>query len=83
MILYIVALGKVVSSLDDPINLLFYALGFATGNYVGITIENKIALGNLGAQIILKTDDNQDLINSLRAEKFGTTVHGGLWQGWA
>ena len=66
VILYIVALGKVVSSLDDPINLLFYALGFATGNYVGITIENKIALGNLGAQIILKTDKNQDLINSQR-----------------
>ena len=74
VILYIVALGKVVSSLDDPINLLFYALGFATGNYVGITIENKIALGNLGAQIILKTDKNQDLINSLRAKKFGITV---------
>ncbi|HZJ98721.1 MAG TPA: DUF5698 domain-containing protein [Tissierellaceae bacterium] len=72
--IYIVALGKVVSSLDNPLNLLFYALGFATGNYVGITIENKIALGNLGAMIVLKTDDNQELIDTLRENKFGTTV---------
>lgn len=72
--IYIVALGKVVSSLDNPMNLLFYALGFAAGNYVGITIENKIALGNLGAQIILKTDDNNELIAKLREKEFGTTV---------
>lgn len=72
--IYIVALGKVVSSLDNPMNLLFYALGFATGNYVGISIENKIALGNLAAQIILKTDDNSKLIDRLRENKFGITV---------
>ena len=72
--IYIVALGKVVASLDNPLNLLFYGLGFACGNYVGITIENKIALGNLGAQIILKTDDNKELIDTLRENKFGITV---------
>ena len=72
--IYIVALGRVVSSLDNPLNLLFYALGFATGNYVGITIENKIALGNLGAMIVLKSDDNQEFIETLRENKFGITV---------
>ena len=77
VLVYIVALGKVVSSLDDPMNILFYALGFAAGNYVGITIENKIALGNLGAQIILKTDKNNELIEILRENKFGITVLNG------
>ncbi len=77
VLVYILALGTVVSSLDNPINLLVYALGFAAGNYVGITIENKIALGNLGAQIILKTDDNKDLIGHLRANNFGITVMNG------
>ena len=75
--IYIVALNKVVSSLDNPMNLLFYALGFAAGNYVGITIENKIALGNLGAQIILKTDDNKELVDRLRDNNFGITVMSG------
>lgn len=72
--IYITALSKVVSSLDNPLNLLAYAAGFATGNYVGITIENKIALGNLAAQIILKTADNKELISSLREKGFGVTV---------
>lgn len=72
--IYVIALGKVVNSLDNPLNLLSYALGFACGNYVGITIENKIALGNLSAQIILKQSDNNELIEVLRENKFGVTV---------
>lgn len=74
VIIYITALGKVVDSLDNPISLLAYGLGFACGTYVGITVENKIALGNLGAQIVLKTADNKELIKVLRENKFGITV---------
>lgn len=72
--IYVTALSKVVNSLDNPLNLLAYCLGFATGNFVGITIENKIALGNLSAQIILKTSDNTELISSLRENGFGVTI---------
>jgi|SRR5690625_2545210 len=74
VIIYITALGKVVDSLNNPLNLLAYGLGFACGNYVGIMVENKIALGNLAAQIILKTDKNKELIDILRENKFGVTV---------
>lgn len=74
IIIYITALGKVVSSLDNPINLLVYAFGFACGTYLGITLEGKIALGNLSAQVILKTNDNFELIESLRENGFGVTV---------
>ena len=56
------------------LNLLAYALGFACGTYVGITIEGKIALGNLSAQVILKTSDNFELIEALRDNGFGVTV---------
>ncbi|MCK9444699.1 MAG: DUF5698 domain-containing protein [Tissierellaceae bacterium] len=72
--IYITALGKVVNSLSNPMNLLSYALGFACGNYLGIIIENKIALGNLAAQIILKISDNESLIKILRENGFGVTV---------
>ena len=72
--IYVTALGKVMSDLSNPFNLLAYGLGFACGTYVGITIENMIALGNLGVQIILTGDDNLDLIAKLRSEKFGVTV---------
>lgn len=72
--IYVTALSKVVSSLDNPLNLLSYALGFACGNYLGITIENKIALGNLAVQIILKISDKDQLIQELRDKGFGVTV---------
>ncbi len=75
--IYITALGKVVDSLDNPMNLLVYGLGFACGNYVGIMVENRIALGNLGAQIILKSSGNKELIDILRGNKFGVTIMDG------
>lgn len=74
IMIYVTALNKVVSGLDNPLNLLAYALGFACGTYVGITIEGKIALGNLSAQVILKTSDNFELIEALRDNGFGVTV---------
>ena len=72
--IYITVLGKVVSSLDNPLNLLAYCGGFAAGNFVGITIENKIALGNLSAQIIMKNANNGDLVDALRQNGFGVTI---------
>ncbi|MGM0396920.1 MAG: DUF2179 domain-containing protein [Bacillota bacterium] len=75
--IYVMVLGKVVSSLDNPLNLLSYSFGFAAGNYVGIMLENKIALGNLSAQIILKTANNDILTDKLREQKFGVTSYEG------
>lgn len=74
MVIYVLALNSVVGNLDNPINLFVYALGFAMGNYIGILIENKIALGKLSAQIIMKTIGNDELINTLRENGFGVTV---------
>ncbi|WP_077368489.1 DUF2179 domain-containing protein [Anaerosalibacter sp. Marseille-P3206] len=74
VIVYVIALGKVVSGLSNPGNLLAYALGFACGNFVGISIEEKIALGNLSAQVITSSDKNEKLVNELRDNGFGVTV---------
>lgn len=71
--IYIVALGKVVNGLSNPGNLLAYALGFASGNYIGSYIEEKIALGNLTAQVILN-DKGTAIIQELRNNGFGVTV---------
>lgn len=68
------ALGKVVSNLDNLGNVIAYALGFACGNYIGITIENRIALGKQAAQVVVKEDQNEDLVEHLRENGFGVTV---------
>lgn len=74
VIVYVVALGKVVSGLSDPRNLLAYALGYACGNYVGAFIEEKLAVGKLTAQIITPHCDEHTVANHLRENGFGVTV---------
>ena len=68
------ALGKVISNLDNPGNIFAYALGFACGNYIGITIENTIALGKLAAQVVVNEEKNDELVEHLRENGFGVTV---------
>lgn len=75
--IYVLALSKVVNNLDNIFNLLSYSLGFAAGNFVGIMIENKIALGKLAVRVILKSEDNNELIELLRDAGFGVTVISG------
>lgn len=71
--IYIVALGRVMASLSNPWSLLAYALGYATGNFVGATIEERMALGYLTVQVITR-DLNPELAGLLRAKGFGVTV---------
>jgi len=55
--------------------LLAFAGGFATGNFLGSLIEEKIALGYMFAYIVPKR--SSDLDNKLREAGFGvTTIHG-------
>lgn len=71
---FIIALGKVMSGgLDDPIKIIAYAGGFATGNYVGAVIEGFMAVGYLSIQVFPARDKVGDTINRLRAEGFGVT----------
>lgn len=57
-----------------PANLLVYALGFATGNYVGSIIEEKLAFRHVVVQIIPHDDRGGDLAACLRGSGFGVTV---------
>jgi len=71
--IYILAIGQVLSGLDNPINILVYSLGFASGNYLGVFVEDKLALGNNIVQII--THHNaQPMVDRFREEGFGVTV---------
>ncbi|NLY19984.1 MAG: DUF2179 domain-containing protein [Tissierellia bacterium] len=74
IIIYVSVLGTVMSNLDNIFNLLAYAFGYAAGNFVGITIEEKVALGNSTAQIIIKEDAQEELATALRDKGFGVTI---------
>ncbi|MBO8168750.1 MAG: DUF2179 domain-containing protein [Thermoanaerobacteraceae bacterium] len=72
-VIYIVALKYVVDQLDNVWSLMFYALGFSTGNVVGSWIEEKLAIGNLTVQVITQTRP-LELTAKLRREGYGVTV---------
>lgn len=65
ILIWLSAISQIMANLSNPINYLAYAGGFATGNYIGILIENKIAMGY---QLIraITTEKADDIISNLR-----------------
>ena len=70
--IFIVAIGKVVDSLDNPLNVLAYSGGFAAGTLLGIAIENRVALGTRFVRVITHRL-NDHLVEMLRDAGFGVT----------
>jgi uncharacterized protein YebE (UPF0316 family) len=49
---FILGIAGVLSNLKNPLNLIAYAAGFATGNVIGILIESKAAPGHSMLRIL-------------------------------
>jgi uncharacterized protein YebE (UPF0316 family) len=71
--IFILALNQVVGNLDDPFRLLAYALGFATGNFVGSRLEERLALGFATVQVI-SVDKSVEMLEQIRERGFGVTA---------
>ncbi|RLI97206.1 MAG: hypothetical protein DRO96_01130 [Candidatus Aenigmatarchaeota archaeon] len=72
VLIWLVAIGQLMSNLTSPIYYIAYAGGFATGTYVGMWIENKLSIGNVIIRIIVKKRSNK-LIRALKKSKHGFT----------
>jgi uncharacterized protein YebE (UPF0316 family) len=51
-IVFVVAITSVLANLDNLFNLFGYAAGFATGNVIGIALEQRLAIGHTRVNII-------------------------------
>jgi uncharacterized protein YebE (UPF0316 family) len=51
-VIFIVAIASVLQNLDNPINLIAFAAGFATGIVVGMMIEERLAIGHIQMNIV-------------------------------
>ncbi|MFV0522140.1 MAG: DUF2179 domain-containing protein [Mangrovibacterium sp.] len=74
ILIWLMAISKIFENLDNWACFLAYALGFATGNYVGLLIEEKLAVGIVRLQIITRKKANK-LIRNLTAAGYGITHH--------
>ncbi len=74
--------GLVISTIigtlgDNLFLLLFYCIGYATGLFLGSTIENKIALGTSNLEIIANDESTKKIIACLKSHGMGYTVFAG------
>ncbi len=72
VLIWIIVIGKVMQNLDNWVCYVAYAGGFATGNFVGICIEEKIAMGTFMIRVITQKD-GAELIQSLNEAGYGAT----------
>lgn len=72
VIIWLAAISQVMQNLSNVVCYLAYGAGFATGNYVGLLIESRLALG-LQIVRIISSKPLQILPGELRNEGFGVT----------
>jgi len=51
-LIYVVLLTSVLSNLNNPLYIIAYAAGFATGGVAGMWIEERLAIGFTNIQIV-------------------------------
>ena len=73
VLIWITAISKIMQNLDNYINYIAYAAGFATGNYVGMIIEEKLAMGILMVRIFAH-EKGPELVQTLNGNGYGATV---------
>lgn len=70
--IFVLAITSVLNNLSNPLNFIGYAAGFATGNVVGMWIEERLAVGHIRLNIISPTR-GAAVATALREASFGVT----------
>ncbi|MEZ4599931.1 MAG: DUF2179 domain-containing protein [Syntrophotaleaceae bacterium] len=71
-LIWILAISQVMQNLTNFLTYIAFALGFAAGNYCGVLIEERIALGNLIIRIITRKEATE-LVSRLWEAGYGVT----------
>lgn len=74
-LIWVSAVSQVLAEVNEPLTVFAFALGFATGTFVGITVENFFKIGE---QVIRVFSKNGTAISeSLREKGYRVTVFEG------
>jgi uncharacterized protein YebE (UPF0316 family) len=72
VLIWIIAISRIMQNLDNWLCYIAYAAGFARGTYVGLIIEEKLAIGHEMVRVITKRDASE-LVDKLKSEGYGVT----------
>lgn len=70
--IWITVVSQIVGGAHNFMAYLAYAAGFAVGNYIGMSIEEKLAIGILVVRAFL-SKNGKPLIDRLHSEGYGVT----------
>lgn len=75
VVVWLLALGQIMNNLTSWPNYLAYAAGFSFGNYAGLWIEARMAMGMVSVWIVTHKDAT-GLLDKLKEARYGLTSVG-------
>jgi uncharacterized protein YebE (UPF0316 family) len=72
VLIWLLAISRIMNDLDNWVCYVAYAAGFASGNFVGMYLEERLAIGHEMIRVITRKDAT-NLIEELRAKGYGVT----------
>lgn len=72
ILIWIFVVSRVMDNLNNWVSFVAYAGGFATGNLVGMRLEERLAIGHELVRVITKREAHE-LIAKLKDKGFGIT----------
>ena len=72
-LIWILVAARIITDLTNPVTYIAYALGYALGTYVGISIEGRLQLGKVIVRAFIAKDSTK-LESVLRENNFGLTT---------
>jgi uncharacterized protein YebE (UPF0316 family) len=73
--IWLLAIGQIFQNINNPMSYVAYAGGFAMGTFVGMTIEEKLALGRVLVRVITP-EPMPDLIEYMKDRNYRFTSVG-------
>lgn len=72
VLIWILAISQILTNISNFAGYVAYAAGFAAGNYVGLIIENKLAIGTLTIRMFVLGQENE-IVEKLHDNGYGVT----------
>jgi len=73
VIIWLLAIGQIMQHLDNWLCYVAYGAGFAMGNFIGISLEERLSIGTSIIRVILSSQ-SPELIDALKVHNFGLTI---------
>ncbi|MCE5186977.1 MAG: DUF2179 domain-containing protein [Planctomycetaceae bacterium] len=72
VLIWLTAIGQIMTNLTNPACYVAYASGFAIGNFIGITLTEKLSLGVVLIRIITNQNASK-LVEAFKQSEYGVT----------